>query len=287
MDYRPIDRADLQACADVFYIATDELNARVGQPKAPRNPVALLRLFEHILTGSPHRAWLAEQDGEVLGFGIAAQRDDMTFLSFLFVRPDVQAAGIGRALLERAMSGSDHRAVCIGSIQPISAALYARYGMVPRVPLFMFVGRPTPELPGLPSELEIGPVAIEAVADLDREVTGLSRPDDHAAWEAWDRRRFGLVRDGELVGYGYVQPVGRLGPVVVRDSALLLPFIGGLMAQLPDVETWLINVPGTAAATFAALLKAGMRLDGPPVIYCATELRMDHSRYLPATFALP
>lgn len=287
MEYRPIDRADLEACADVFYVATDELNARVGQPKTPRNPVALMRLFEHIAIGSPHRAWLAERDGAVLGFGIAAQRDDMTFLSFLFVRPDVQATGIGRALLERAMSGSDYRAVCIGSIQPISAALYAHYGMVPRVPLFMFVGRPATELPGLPPELEIRPVVIEAVAALDREVTGLSRPDDHAVWEAWDRRRFGLFRDGETVGYGYVQPVGRLGPVVVRDSALLAPFIGGLMAQLPDVETWLINVPGTAAATFAALLKSGMRLDGPPVIYCATELRIDHSRYLPATFALP
>lgn len=287
MDYRPIDRADLDACADVFYVATDELNARVGQPKTPRNPVSLVRLFEHIVTGSPHRAWLAEKDGAVLGFGIAAQREDMTFLSFLFVRPDVQATGIGRALLERAMAGSNYRAVCIGSIQPISAALYAQYGMAPRVPLFMFSGRPVPELPGLPSGSEIRSVTIEEVADLDREVTGLTRPDDHAAWEAWDRRRFGLFRKGDLVGYGYVQPVGRLGPVVVRESELLLPFIGGLMAQLPDVETWMLNVPGPAGETFAALLKVGMRLEGPPVIYCATELRIDHRRYLPAMFALP
>ena len=37
----------------------------------------------------------------------------------------------------------------------------------------------------------------------------------------------------------------------------------------------------------ATLLKAGMRLEGPPILYCATELRIDHSRYMPATFALP
>ena len=30
-----------------------------------------------------------------------------------------------------------------------------------------------------------------------------------------------------------------------------------------------------------------MRFDGPPIIFCATEPRIDHSRYLPATFALP
>ena len=287
MDYRPIDLTDLDACAEVFYAADDELMARRGLPKTPRNPVPLLRLFGHIITGSPHRAWLAERDGAVVGFGICAQREDMTFLSFLFVRPDVQASGVGRALLERAMAGGEYRAVCIGSIQPIAAALYAQYGMVPRVPLFMFSGKPQGELPALPPRMETRPVDSDEVADLDRAVTGLARPEDHAAWETWDRQRLGLFHGKELVGYGYVQEVGRLGPVVVREPELLLPFVGGLMAQLPDVETWLVNVPGPAAETFVALLNAGMRVEGPPVIYCATELRIDHSRYLPAGFALP
>jgi GNAT superfamily N-acetyltransferase len=287
VDYRPIDLADLEACAEVFYAADAELMARSGLPKTPRNPVPLLRLFGHIVTGSPHRAWLAERDGEVLGFGICAQREDMTFLSFLFVRPDVQANGVGRGLLERAMAVSEYRAVCFGSIQPIAAALYAQYGMVPRVPLFMFSGKPAGELPALPPRTELRPVAFEEVVDLDRVVTGLARPEDHAAWEAWERQRLGLFRGDELLGYGYIQRVGRLGPVVVRESELLLPFVGGLIAQLPDVETWLVNVPGPAAETFVALLRAGMRLEGPPVVYGATELRIDHSRYLPAGFALP
>jgi len=30
-----------------------------------------------------------------------------------------------------------------------------------------------------------------------------------------------------------------------------------------------------------------MRFDGPPVLFCATRDGIDHSRYLPATFALP
>jgi hypothetical protein len=177
--------------------------------------------------------------------------------------------------------------VCIGAIQPISAALYAQYGMVPRVPLFMFSGKPNTTLRALPEGLEIGPVSIDDVAQLDHEVTGVTRPGDHAAWERWDRQRLGLYEAGRLVGYGYVQSVGRLGPVVVRDAGHLLPFVGALIGRLPDVETWLLNVPGAAAETFETLLKAGLRLEGPPVIYCATELRIDHSRYLPAGFALP
>jgi GNAT superfamily N-acetyltransferase len=288
MNFRPIDLpADLEVLGEVFYEADDELNMRRGLPKTPRNPMPLLRLFDHIVQGSPQRGWLAERDGRIEGFGIAAQRGEMTFLAFLFVRPDAQASGIGRALLERAMANSEYRAVCIGAIQPISAALYAQYGMVPRVPLFMFSGKPNTRLRALPKNLELGPVSLEAVADLDQDVTGLTRPGDHSAWEKWDRERVGLYRKGELVGYGYVQSVGRLGPVIVRESEHLLPFVGALMDHLPDVETWLLNVPGPAAETFQALLRAGLRLEGPPVVYCATELRIDHSRYVPSTFALP
>lgn len=287
VDFRPIDPADLEALGEVFYEADDELNVRRGLPTTPRNPMPLLRLFDHIVKESPGRGWLAEQDGRVLGFGICAQRVDMTFLSFLFVRPDAQASGLGRALLERAMANSEYRAVSIGAIQPISAALYAQYGMVPRVPLFMFSGKPNTALRALPPRMKIGPVSIEDVAQLDQAVTGLTRPGDHAAWERWDRQRLGLYESGALVGYGYVQSVGRLGPVIVRESEHLLPFVGALMDHLPDVETWLLNVPGPAAETFETLLKAGLRLEGPPIIYCATELRIDHSRYLPATFALP
>jgi hypothetical protein len=287
VDFRPIETADLDALGEVFYEADDDLNVRRGLPKTPRNPMPLLRLFDHIVQGSPSRGWLAERDGRALGFGIAAQRADMTFLSFLFVRPDEQASGLGRALLERAMANSEYRAVCIGAIQPISAALYAQYGMVPRVPLYMFSGKPTTGLRTLPAGMEIGPVSIDDVADLDQALTGLTRPKDHAAWEEWGRQRLGLYESGNIVGYGYVQSVGRLGPVVVHESEHLLPFVGALMDRLPDVETWLLNVPGPAAETFQTLLKAGLRLEGPPVIYCATELRIDHSRYIPATFALP
>ncbi|MGZ5314102.1 MAG: N-acetyltransferase family protein, partial [Solirubrobacterales bacterium] len=97
MDFRPIDPADLEACADVFYAADDELMARRGLPLSPRNRVALLRLFSHIQVTSPHRAWLAERDSRVLGFGMSAQRERLVFLSFLFVVPEAQSKGLGRA----------------------------------------------------------------------------------------------------------------------------------------------------------------------------------------------
>ena len=53
----------------------------------------------HASESTPERCWLAEQDGKVVGFGMAVDRDDLTFPAFLFVLPDAQAAGLGAALL--------------------------------------------------------------------------------------------------------------------------------------------------------------------------------------------
>jgi GNAT superfamily N-acetyltransferase len=287
MDYRPIDPADIEACADVFYSADDDLMKRRGLPIMPRNRVALTRLFSHIQATSPHRAWLAERDGRVQGFAMSAQREDLVFLSFLFIEPDAQSKGLGRALLERSMAGATRTAVCIFSVQPVSAALYAKYGMVPRVPMYTISGRPHKPLPTLPAGLSVGPLEVAQASVLDRAVTGFARELDHAAWQSWDRRLFGLFEAGRPVGYGYAQPSGRLGPVVVERSELILPLVGELMRQIDTIEDYMINVPGPAAEPFAALLRAGMKLDGPPIVFCASELTIDHTRYLPSTFALP
>jgi GNAT superfamily N-acetyltransferase len=287
VSYRLIEPADIEACADVFYAADDDLMARVGLPISPRNRPALTRLFNHIQQTSPDRAWLAESDGRVVGFGMSAQRDELVFLAFLFIDPAQQARGMGRALLERSMAGATKTAVCIFSVQPISAALYAKYGMVPRVPMYTIEGRPKKPLPELPAGLSVGPLQVAAATVLDRAITGFAREQDHAAWVGWGRQRFGLFEAGRPVGYGYAQSSGRMGPVVVERRELVLPLVAEMMRQVETLEDWAVNVPGPAAETFAALLNAGMRLDGPPVVFCSSDESIDHSRYLPSTFALP
>jgi hypothetical protein len=90
-----------------------------------------------------------------------------------------------------------------------------------------------------------------------------------------------------LAGYGYAQSVGRLGPVVVRRREHLLPLVGALMREHDPSTAWMVHVPGPAAETFVAMLEAGMKFDGAPTLHCATEDRIDFSRYIPGSFALP
>jgi GNAT superfamily N-acetyltransferase len=288
---------DLAACAEVFYLAMDDLQAKRGLAALPRNAPALDLLFRHIVTIDPDRAWLAEEDGSVVGFGMGTRREELDFLSFLFVRPDAQGHGVGRQLLRLCLPASPYRGTCIEAIQPVSGGLYARYGLVPRVPIYTLIGQPKVELPDLGPEVEVRAMAempvsevetlFEAVATLDAEVAGFRRPADHRAWQLWGRQGFLLRAAGEPVGYGYAQPSGRLGPVVVRDSALLLPFVGRLMREVTATDAWQLLAPGPADETFVALLNAGMRFDGPPAIFCATRPGPDYTRYLPASYALP
>lgn len=287
MDFRPITPDDIESCVDVFFAAEEALTASRNFPVAPRKPMAIFRIVEHIAATTPERAWLAEDDGLIRAFGVGAERGDLVYLSFLFVHPEVQATGIGRALYERCMPSAGYRATAIWSPQPISAAMYAREGLVPRVPMYTLSGRPREPLPALPTGLHLDDIEQGEIDGLDREIVGFDRSADHAAWQRWERRPFALREGSRAVGYGYAQPAGRLGPAVVRNTEHLVPLVGALMASVEPREDWMIHVPGPASNLFVALLQAGMRLRGAPLIFCATEPRMDHSRYLPATFVLP
>ena len=298
MDIRPLRPGDVAACNDVFFAAEDDLYDRRGLPHLPRNPGSLERLFEHIIGTNEDRAWVADVAGRVVAFGMATQRDRFWFLSFLFVHPEFQARGVGRSLLERCLPAggtADVLGTCVEAIQPVSTALYARYGMVPRLPIYTLVGTPRDPLPRLDPDLVLTPFdelagqdhrrLAEDVDRLDRAVFGFTRSEDHRAWRVWDRQGFMLTRDGETLGYGYAQAAGRVGPVAVVEASLLLPLVGELISRVRPIEAWQLLVPGTADATMVALLRAGLRFDGPPALFCATEPGPDLARALPGSFA--
>lgn len=306
---RPIGADDLAACTAVFYAAMEELQDRRREGRWPRNEGALERLFGRLAASHPAGAWLAESDGRTVAFGIAVERERLWFLAFLFVEPAFQAAGLGRRLLERTFpSGGPDAwraqggvlATCVEAIQPVSTGLYARYGLVPQVPVHLVTGTPRPgALAPLPDALAAaafetleaageGIVLADALDELDLGAVGHRRPVDHR--DDRDEGRRGWLyrhrRSGAVIGYGYAQPSGRLGPVVVRDGSMLEGVVAHLMTTVQPAGGWQLVVPGPSAA-LPALLRAGLRLDGSPAILSATEPMLAAERYLMRSFALP
>jgi ribosomal protein S18 acetylase RimI-like enzyme len=199
--YRPATRRDLADCALIWYSAVDEYMARLNRPLPPPYLDPLLGLLDHLLITDPVRFMLAVRkapagaaDGRpdrTIGFGIALQREHVWYLSQLYILPEEQRSGIGRALLAQIMPSLEQApaadapasvrhdgvmATCTDSAQPASNGLYSRYGIVPRIPVFNLAGTPREQaLPPLP--LGIAAVAIELQGPrASRMAWGRARP---------------------------------------------------------------------------------------------------------------
>jgi GNAT superfamily N-acetyltransferase len=327
----PIDRGghvfrqatddDLVTCARIWRESLNDYLGRLAQHEIPDDLGPILRLYGHLRTTDPTTFLIAEaapsardggsRPGPIDAFVVAIRRDQVWFLSMLFVRPGAQGKGLGRALIAAVApdpgSWSGARATATDSVQPISNGLYASLGMVPRVPLLRLVGRP--ERPGvfapLPAGVEaiafaeigddtpagapdgasdgLGQAALAAeLAALDREAAGFTRAVDHDYNAAEGRVGFLYRdRDGSAIAYGYTSEAGRVGPIAVRDPALLGPVLGHLIHAVQPRGAFGIWVPGTAGEAVVPLLRSGFRLDGFPVLLCWDRPFADLARYVP------
>lgn len=314
LTYRPARIDELPACAEIWRVSINDYIGRIGQPDVPPEVGPLLRLYGHLQATDPDRFVVAVDGERVLAFASALMREHLWFLSMCFVLPELQGTGVGRALLDATAPptvGANGepvvRATATDSAQPISNALYASLGIVPRVPLLNLIGLPArPEALGdLPSG--ISPVAFEEVAGggaahpgdghralaaavdaLDRELLGVAHPIDHRFLRQEGRRGF-LYRgpDGTAIGYGYVSEAGRVGPIAARDETLLAPMLGHLTRTVQARGAYALWLPGAADRVVVAALNAGFRLDQFPILLCWDRSFADLARYLPISPGLP
>jgi GNAT superfamily N-acetyltransferase len=329
--YRPPRPEELADCALVWHASVNDYMARLGHPLPPPVLEPAMRLGEHLLATDPEHFRVAVkslQGGRrerIVGFGIGLQREHVWFLSQLYVLPGEQHRGIGRALLTLVLPSAppagtaddandataDRRpgvlATCTDSAQPISNGLYAKLGIVPRLPVFNLVGRPSsPEgLPALPDGIEA--VALEppdliahrnpaapgkaelsqTIDAIDRAVLGYAHRPDHVFLRVQGRTGFLYrTRAGEPLGYGYSSQVGRFGPVALLDETLTAPVIGHLMRAIEPRGATSVWVPGANDRAMVALLRAGLRIEGFPAMFCWTRPFAAFERYLPAGLAL-
>ncbi len=310
--FRAARPEDLPGCAAIWRDSINDYLGRLNRPEIPDELGPIGRLHAHTQATDPDRFVVAVVQGEggerILAFGSAVERGRIWFLSMLFVRPEAQNQGLGRAILERLLPAPTFDGVlatAIDSLQPISTALYARYGIAPRMPIVDLRGevdRPDafPDLPdgvvAIPFEsIADGPPAgpghralAEQVDALDRELLGAEHPEDHRFLRTEHRHGF-LYRGagGAVLGYGYAGEAGRIGPIAVRDAALMEPVAGHLIATVPSRGARAMWVPGAAPGLMPTLLAAGLRIDEFPLLLCWDRPFADFSRYVPISPGLP
>jgi GNAT superfamily N-acetyltransferase len=179
---------------------------------------------------------VAKRDGEIIGTATSLLRGDLRYLAGLFVVPEAQQRGVGRALLAAVMPHDGRPQACTSSGDPRALAAYTRHGMVPLWPFYV-VRRPVQGMQTLAWDevevIEASPDDPEIVA-WDGRSFGRPRPQDLAFLRRdRDGRPFWLRRAGKTIGYAFINQLYRgsdaifyggertvsVGPLGVADAA--------------------------------------------------------------------
>jgi GNAT superfamily N-acetyltransferase len=258
MDFRPATAEDFEAEFRVLDAAEGGLRKRHGFPWRPPPLDAFSAAHAYLLRTDPGRSWVAEEDGEVVAYAAAWERDGHWFLCDLFVHPAGQASGIGTRLLDLAWGdGPERRMTLADAIQPVSNGMYARRGLVPATPVLELGGTSRVD----PGVLEAAAPEPGALASVDGVAYGFDRAGDHVHWSTV-RPPTVWLRDGEPVAYSYSTPSGRIGPVAGVDPAAAVDALRSELAGASGEVS--LDVPGSAREVVEAALAAGLRFTGPP-----------------------
>lgn len=221
---RPMRPEDVVACEALSSHAFLELDRRTTprggpepQPRPPGRREAWHARTLHLLATDPGGCWVAEADGEVVGFATSLVRELMWILASYAVRPGLQGQGLGRALLEAALH---HGRGCLrgmlnASEDPQALRRYALAGfrLQPQMLLHGTVDRSV--LPAVRHVREGTPGDRDLLDSLDRRTRGAAHGPDH---EVLARELRLLVTDRPAgSGYAYVDDAG--APVLLAASS--------------------------------------------------------------------
>lgn len=288
---RPARIDDLKR-ADEFVVASiNELTERRGFGKMASSHPPTFQAFS--LGDDAEGLWVADDDGEIIGFVWSWVCGDLWFLAQLFVSPKRQSDGIGNQLLGKAFAHAQMREASIRALitfafNNVSQGLYIRHGLFPRCPIYMVsvsrdhlasrVTRPRLHL----EPLTANSANFDELAFIDINALSVSRAKHHR-YLLDDAATSGFtIHDGnDCAGYVYISG-GHIGPLaVIRPDLIGAAFATALsLAVRNNSPTISAFLPGASEHALEAATDHGMRITFPMLLMSSREFG-EWSSYLP------
>ncbi len=175
--------------------------------------------------------WVAELNGEIIGYARSILRDGIRQLTEFFVLPHHQGLGVGRQLLARSYPKEDsqNRVIC-ASPDPRALIRYLKTGVRSQFTIYEWSRKP--EVVPFETDLVIKPIEdtsenISILNEIDRVIIGYTRETDHH-WLIKNKRGHFYMLEKQIVGYSYFG--NRAGPIAMLNNA-------DFSAALAHIET--------------------------------------------------
>jgi RimJ/RimL family protein N-acetyltransferase len=205
--------------SDRLFLDAARRTRRIGEPEPqPRSPAASAQWIErmrHFLEADPAGCWVADHEGEIVGFAISQNRDHLWYLATYGVLTDRQGLGIGKRLLDEALAHAGERPGLFSSTNhPAATRRYrlAGFALHPQMRMVGVVDRST--LPAVRGLRDGTLDDLEWVNRLDEKIRGAGHGADHA----FMAERMRLVVASRRRGYVYIDERGRPALLAATDE---------------------------------------------------------------------
>lgn len=279
---RPEDVAAVERLTDEGFYDLDVRTHRTGWPaparRSPERSAAWRERLTHVLAHDPGGCWVAEGDAGIAGAAASMNRELMWLLATFVVRPGAQGQGLGRQLLDAALSHGRGclRGMLCASEDPLAARRYrlAGFDLHPAMLLWGPVAREV--LPVVEHVREGSAGDIDLMNSVDRQTRGAAHGVDHEMLTKLYRL---VVLDRATgTGYAYVEPGG--GPYLLaatsrRAATALLweclaatsPDRPATIPHMTAANTWAMDVGMTARMELHTRGYLALRGMAPPAPY--------------------
>ncbi len=290
--YRPAQAQELARTEALVVASINDLTERHGFGLMATASPPNFQLFS--LKDDPDGLWVAEDDGDILGFAWSWVCGDLWFLAQLFVDPTQQGRGVGGELLKLTLeharkSGAAKKALITFTFNRVSQGLYMRHGLFPKMPIYFFGAGREQVVAGLPDpplhtmRIDGTAAQMKTLAEVDARAVGVAR-EKHHRYLLSDSATTGfmLCAGRECVGYTYVDSNGHIGPLAVIQADALSDAFTTALKIAGDGQSDKISafLPGTCDSALSLAVKHGMRITFP-MLLMASPGYGDWTQYLP------
>lgn len=259
---RAEDLRDAERLSAEAFLGVDLARTTPGEPvpalRSPERAEVWVARTARFLERDAAGCWAAERDGHLLGFATSFRRETTWFLATYAVRPEDQGLGIGRALLDAALTHSQGclHGMLSASSDPRAVRRYALAGfeLHPQMTLSGRIDRGA-----LPDVEHVRPGTAgdqEWMDSLDRGARGAAHGDDHEFLRSVHDLR--VIDHSTGRGYVYTGHDGSVALLAASNRRTATRLLHHVLATVPGDETAVHHVTGANQWAVEAGVRAGL-----------------------------